>query len=85
MQFLQFGQWRGWWAILATAYNDSWKLKIGNCVVFYGKDDDFDDNFSCKKNSVPVAGMAAVSNMKIVPTSTSASVCQGGTAPLLLK
>ena len=29
--------------------------------------------------------MEAVSNMKIVPTSTSASVCQGGTAPLLLK
>ena len=29
--------------------------------------------------------MAAVSNMKIVPTSTSASVCQGGNAPLLLK
>ena len=27
---------------------------------------------------MPVAGMEAVSNMKIVPTSTSASVCQGG-------
>ena len=38
-----------------------------------------------KKDRVPVAGMEAVSNMKIVPTSTSASVCQGGTAPLLLK
>ena len=38
-----------------------------------------------KKDRVPVAGMVAVSNMKIVPTSTSASVCQGGTAPLLLK
>ena len=60
-------------------------IEKGNCVAFDGKDDDFDENFSCKKNRVPVAGMVAVSNMKIVPTSTSASVCQGGTTQLLLK